>query len=249
MLFERYVKPRRNRASFTLVAPLPQLLDRANSSPSRVPAGTPRQGFYTKWGKRTLDAVSSTVGLLVLLPLFAVVALCIKTTSRGAVFYRQIRIGRNGRPFRIVKFRSMDDVTSRTPGGITVSGDKRVTKVGRILRRHKVDELPQLWNVLRGEMSLVGPRPELPKYVASYSPNQTSVLLVRPGITDPASLIYRHEEEILLRHENPEQVYRDHILPDKLARNLAYMQNISFRSDLRIILATICRSFLGNQPR
>jgi lipopolysaccharide/colanic/teichoic acid biosynthesis glycosyltransferase len=224
-----------------------------NSPPCGVPAemraGTPRQGFYARCGKRIVDAVCSAIGLLVLLPLFVVVALCIKATSRGAVFYRQIRIGQNGHPFRIVKFRSMDDVASRMPAGITVSGDKRVTRVGRILRRHKVDELPQLWNVLRGEMSLVGPRPELPKYVASYSTNQTSVLAVRPGITDPASLIYRHEEEILLRHENPEQVYRDHILPDKLARNLAYIQNISFRSDLRIILATIGRSFLGNQPR
>jgi lipopolysaccharide/colanic/teichoic acid biosynthesis glycosyltransferase len=212
-------------------------------------AVTPRQGFYPRCGKRMMDAVCSALGLLVLLPLFAVVALCIKATSRGAVFYRQMRIGRNGRPFRIVKFRSMDDLASRMPAGITVSGDKRVTKVGRILRRHKVDELPQLWNVLRGEMSLVGPRPELPKYVASYSPNQMSVLVVRPGITDPASLIYRHEEEILLRHENPEQVYRDRILPDKLARNLSYIQNISFRSDLRIILATIGRSFLENEPR
>ena len=135
--------------------------------------------------------------------------------------------------------------------GITISGDKRISRVGGFLRRYKIDELPQLWNVLRGEMSLVGPRPELSKYVENYSPEQKRVLCVRPGITDPASLAYRKEEDILSRCEDPEWAYRTVILPDKLAQNLKYIQNISFRSDLRIIFATVSRSFLlvENSPR
>jgi lipopolysaccharide/colanic/teichoic acid biosynthesis glycosyltransferase len=197
-----------------------------------------------KHGKRILDCISSATGLLVLLPLFALVAVCIKLTSRGSVFYRQIRVGKDGHPFHIVKFRSMNGVASEMSPGITVSGDERITRVGRLLRRYKIDELPQLWNVLRGDMSLVGPRPELPKYVETYSSDQRLVLSVRPGITDPASLFYRLEEEILSRCEDPERVYRMEILPDKLAQNLGYIQNISFRTDLRIILATVSRSFL-----
>jgi lipopolysaccharide/colanic/teichoic acid biosynthesis glycosyltransferase len=207
------------------------------------PESLPQQ-FYVKHGKRVLDCISSTAGLLILLPLFALVAVCIKLTSCGPVFYRQLRVGKNGRPFQIVKFRSMHGVASEISPGITVSGDTRITRVGRLLRRYKIDELPQLWNVLRGDMSVVGPRPELPKYVESYSPEHRLVLCVRPGITDPASLAYRNEEEILSRCEDPEQVYRMEILPDKLAQNLEYIRNISFQTDLRIILATMTHSFL-----
>jgi lipopolysaccharide/colanic/teichoic acid biosynthesis glycosyltransferase len=191
-----------------------------------------------------VGCVSSATGLLLLLPLFALVAVCIKVTSCGPVFYRQTRVGKGGRQFQIVKFRSMDAVASEMPAGITVSGDKRITRVGRILRRYKIDELPQLWNVLCGDMSLVGPRPELPKYVEAYSSEQKLVLCVRPGITDPASLAYRHEEEILSRCGDPEQMYQTQVLPDKLARNLAYIRRITFRTDLRIIFATMGRSFL-----
>jgi lipopolysaccharide/colanic/teichoic acid biosynthesis glycosyltransferase len=204
-----------------------------------------RQGLYAKYGKRVLDVVFSVTGLLLLLPFFVLVAACIKFASRGPVFYCQMRVGKDGRQFRVVKFRSMDSFASEMPAGITISGDKRVTSVGRILRRYKIDELPQLWNVLCGEMSLVGPRPELAKYVEAYSPDQRLVLCVRPGITDPASLAYRHEEEILSRCENPEHVYLKQILPDKLARNLAYIQDISLQADLHIIFATIGRSFLS----
>ena len=203
------------------------------------------QGFYAKRGKRVLDCVSSATGLLVLLPLFALVALSIKLTSRGPVFHRQMRVGKDGHLFPILKFRSMNGVASKMSPGITVSGDKRITRLGMILRRYKIDELPQLWNVLRGDMSLVGPRPELPKYVEVYSPEQKLVLCVRPGITDLASLAYRHEEEILSRYEDPEHVYRMEILPDKLAQNLGYIRSISFRTDLRIIFATMKRSFLS----
>jgi lipopolysaccharide/colanic/teichoic acid biosynthesis glycosyltransferase len=229
---------------------LPQLLDEGNgpdgTSPVlRASGGILFQGFYAKYGKRALDAVSSAAGLLLLLPLFALVGLCIKLTSRGPVFYRQWRVGKNGHPFQIVKFRSMDVVNSETPPGVTVLRDKRVTRFGRILRRYKIDELPQLWNVLRGEMSLVGPRPELPKYTATYSSLQSCVLNVRPGITDPASLAYRDEEEILSHHEDPEQFYMEEILPDKLSRNVAYIRSISLRTDLRIIFTTVVCSFFS----
>jgi lipopolysaccharide/colanic/teichoic acid biosynthesis glycosyltransferase len=224
----------------------PQLLEQEKSSGGIYCAGNQPQwrpqGFYATRGKRVLDCVCSAVGLLVLFPVFALVAFCIKLTSRGLIFYRQIRVGKDGRPFYIVKFRSMTDVASAMPPGLTVSGDKRITRVGEFLRRYKIDELPQLWNVLRGEMSLVGPRPELPKFVEDYSPEQKLVLCVRPGITDPASLAYRYEEEILSQYEDPEQVYRLRFLPDKLALNLWYLRDISFRSDLRIIFTTVSRS-------
>ena len=201
-----------------------------------------------KFGKRLMDVAVSVVGLLVLLPLLCIVALCIKIDSHGSVFYSQARVGKGGRHFQILKLRSMDAVSSALPAGITVSGDKRVTRVGKILRRYKIDELPQLWNVLVGDMSLVGPRPELPKYVETYSAEQRRVLSVLPGITDPATLVYRHEEEMLASCEDPEQVYRMRIMPDKLAGNLAYIQNISLRSDIRIIVETVGRSFfLVNQ--
>lgn len=228
--------------------PSPQLLEQEKDSKGIdfagiQLAGQPR-GFYARRGKRVFDCICSATGLVVLLPVFALVAVCIKLTSCGPVFYRQMRVGKGGRPFQIVKFRSMDGVASELSPGITVSGDKRITRVGRFLRRYKIDELPQLWNVFRGDMSLVGPRPELPKYVEDYSPEQKLVLCVRPGITDPASLAYRHEEEILSRYEDPEQVYRTQILPDKLAQDLEYIPAMSFRTDLHIIFATLSRSFL-----
>jgi len=201
-------------------------------------------GFYERHGKRSLDTLLATTGLILLSPLLGFLACCIKLTSRGPVFFRQVRVGKNGRPFQILKFRSMVMQSLNTDVMITVAGDLRVTTLGRVLRRYKFDELPQLWNVIRGEMSLVGPRPELPIYVSRYTPDQRIVLCVRPGITDPASLAYRHEEEILADQSDPEQFYRTNILPDKLARNRAYLQQITFRNDTRIILRTISSSFL-----
>jgi lipopolysaccharide/colanic/teichoic acid biosynthesis glycosyltransferase len=205
---------------------------------------TLRKGFYIRFGKRAFDFVFSAIGLLILTPLFAVVAMCIKLTSRGEVFFRQTRVGRDGHPFQIVKFRSMLEMASRTPPGITVSSDTRITRVGGILRRYKIDELPQLWNVFLGDMSFVGPRPELPKFVEGYSVDQRQVLGVRPGITDPASLAYRHEEEILSDSQDPEEIYRTEILPDKLSRNLSYIKEISLWNDVRIIFVTLAHSFL-----
>ena len=205
--------------------------------------------FYANHGKRALDLLSATSGLILLSPMLALMACCIKLTSRGPVFYRQVRLGKGGRQFQILKFRSMFEDASIKGSRITVAGDARVTPVGRFLRRHKIDEIPQLWNVVRGDMSLVGPRPELPDYVAEYTPEQRVVLSVQPGITDPASLAYRHEEEILAEHEDPDQYYRTRILPDKLARNIAYLQKITLRSDLRIIASTISTSFLSSGNR
>jgi lipopolysaccharide/colanic/teichoic acid biosynthesis glycosyltransferase len=205
--------------------------------------------FYAKYAKRSLDVLSATAGLILLSPIFAMVACCIKSNSRGPVFFRQSRVGKDGRPFQILKFRSMSADLSQTGLNITVAGDARVTCVGKFLRRPKLDEFPQLWNVLLGEMSLVGPRPELSIYVAEYAPEQRIVLSVKPGITDPASLAYRHEEEILAGHADPEHFYRTRILPDKLARNVQYLQNITLRNDLRIISNTILSSFqsFGNK--
>jgi lipopolysaccharide/colanic/teichoic acid biosynthesis glycosyltransferase len=200
------------------------------------------QGFYAKYGKRILDILASTAGLILLSPLLAIIACRVKWTSRGPVCYRQVRVGKDGRPFRIVKFRSMVAHASGNDSAITVAGDLRVTAVGSFLRRYKLDELPQLWNVLRGEMSLVGPRPEVPFYVADYTPEQRAVLSARPGITDPATLVYRHEEQILAAQDDPENFYRTRVLPDKLARNSVYLQDITFTNDFRIILKTISSS-------
>jgi lipopolysaccharide/colanic/teichoic acid biosynthesis glycosyltransferase len=200
-------------------------------------------GFYANYGKRALDILAATAGMILLSPVFGLVACWIKLTSRGPAFYRQIRIGKDGVPFQILKFRSMTMQASNRDLKITVAGDSRVTPVGKFLRRYKVDELPQLWNVIRGDMSLVGPRPEVPVYEED-TPEQRIVLSARPGITDPASLAYRHEEEILAAQGDPEQFYRTKILPDKLARNRAYLEKITLQNDIRIILKTISSSFL-----
>lgn len=225
-----------------------RVLDHEKSQDGLVPNsdGQPAfaNGFYSNYGKRALDIFAATVGLILLSPVFALVACCIKLTSRGPVLYRQVRIGQGARPFQILKFRSMTIQTSNKDLKITVAGDSRVTAVGRFLRRYKVDELPQLWNVVCGDMSLVGPRPEVPVYVGKYTPEQRIVLSARPGITDPASLAYRHEEEILAGQPDPEQFYRTKILPDKLARNRAYLEKITLENDIRIIVKTISCSFL-----
>jgi lipopolysaccharide/colanic/teichoic acid biosynthesis glycosyltransferase len=225
-----------------------QLLDQENggggllSDADQNPASA--GGFYAKHGKQALETLLATIGLILLSPVFGLLACCIKLTSRGPVLYRQVRVGKDGRSFQILKFRSMVMQSLDIDVMITVAGDSRVTAMGKVLRRYKVDELPQLWNVIRGDMSLVGPRPELPIYVSEYTQDQRIVLSVRPGITDPASLAYRHEEEILAEQSDPEQFYRTQILPDKLARNRAYLRQITFRNDTRIILRTISSCLL-----
>ena len=177
-------------------------------------------------------------GLLVLAPLFLMVSVLIKLDSPGAVLYRSTRVGRDGRPFTLYKFRSMVAGAALCGPAITADQDTRVTRIGRMLRRTKIDELPQLVNVLLGDMSLVGPRPEDPRYVALYSPEQRAVLAARPGITSPASLRYRSEEG-LLTGEDWEDLYVRRILPAKLAIDLDYLRRRTVWSDFGVILATV----------
>jgi lipopolysaccharide/colanic/teichoic acid biosynthesis glycosyltransferase len=194
--------------------------------------------FYQRRGKREFDCVVATLGLALLAPIFVVVALLVKLSSPGPVFYFQDRVGLNGRRFKIVKFRSMFEDADKRGLAITSSSDRRITPIGRVIRSLKIDELPQLWNVLKGEMSLVGPRPEVLHYVESYSPEQRRVLTVRPGITDPATIAYRREQELLATQTDPDRYYRDVVLPNKLNRNLEYLDRISLSYDLFLVLLT-----------
>lgn len=179
--------------------------------------------------------MASGLGLLVLSPLFFVLAVWIKCDSKGPVFYRQVRVGRNNRDFRLYKFRSMR-VGSDKKGLITIGGhDPRVTRSGYYIRRYKLDELPQLINVFAGNMSLVGPRPEVRKYVDLYTPEQMHVLDVRPGITDLASIRYRNENELLEQADDPDRYYVDVIMQDKLRINLEYVADHSFLKDIQLI--------------
>ena len=188
--------------------------------------------------KRLFDITASGLGLLVLSPLFLILAVWIKLDSPGPVFYRQVRVGRGNKDFRLFKFRSMR-VGSDKKGLITVGGhDPRVTRSGYYIRKYKLDELPQLINVFIGDMSLVGPRPEVRKYVDLYTPEQLHVLDVRPGITDMASIRYRNENELLEQAADPEQYYRDVVMQDKLRINLEYIADHSFVKDLKIIFMT-----------
>jgi lipopolysaccharide/colanic/teichoic acid biosynthesis glycosyltransferase len=195
--------------------------------------------LYVRMGKRCCDVLFAACGLLLLSPVLLVCAVLVKISSAGPVIFSQERVGRGGRRFRMVKFRSMCVDAERKGSDITARGDPRITDVGRFLRRTKLDELPQLWNVLKGDMSLVGPRPEVPQYVQLYDAQQRKVLDVRPGITDPATIVYRHEEEVLAAADDPQRHYREVVMPAKLRMNLAYLQNISFGSDVRVIFQTL----------
>jgi len=214
------------------------------------------RGLYARYGKRIFDGVGAAAGLIVLSPVFVGVALAIaissfSTRQRGAGFFSQRRIGRNGRPFSLIKFRTMAHTADGGGPAITVAGDARITSLGAVLRRWKVDELPQLWNVLKGEMSLVGPRPELESFVREYTLEQRRVLGVRPGITDPASIAYRDEEELLAKQEDARGWYRRVVLPHKLALNLDYIEDISFSGDVALIAKTMRAVFShhGRQVR
>ena len=189
--------------------------------------------------KRGLDLFVAAAALMLSVPLFALIALSIRLDSPGPVFFRQERVGRGGSVFRIHKFRTMVvDAPARGPG-ITVGADPRVTRVGRFLRRSKLDELPQLLDVLAGDMSLVGPRPELPGYVALYPPELRALVLgVRPGITDPASLKYADEATLLAAAADPEREYREVLLPAKLRESADYIRGATLASDLRVLART-----------
>ena len=191
--------------------------------------------------KRCFDVVVSLTAIVILLPLLLLIALWIKADSRGNVLYKQIRVGKGGKDFGILKFRTMRP-DSDSKGLLTVGGhDPHITKAGYVLRKYKLDELPQLFNVLAGQMSLVGPRPEVRKYVSCYSAEQLKVLNVKPGITDYASIYYSNENEILAQSAHPEQTYVQEIMPHKLALNLKYIQEAGIITDLKIIAGTVAK--------
>jgi len=196
--------------------------------------------------KRVCDVVVSSCALVVLSPLLIAIALAVRLSSPGPALYRGARVGRNGREFSILKFRSMR-VAPAPMSDITVHADPRVTPTGRLLRASKVDELPQLWNVIRGEMSLVGPRPEAPRYVVTYTAEQRDVLSVRPGVTGLTQIYFRHEER-LLNGSHPERYYRTALLPAKLEIDRYYASHHSLWLDLKIIALTVVALFRPLTP-
>lgn len=192
-----------------------------------------------------MDLVIGTLGLVVLSPLLALIALFIKADSPGAVLFLQERIGKNFRPFRIFKFRTMVEDAPQKGGLLTAGADPRITRVGRVLRQTKLDELPQLINVVKGEMSLVGPRPEVRKYVDLYRTRYARILTVAPGITDIASVKYRDESAMLSMAQNPEQEYIERILPDKLRLAEEYVDRSSVAFDMRLLGHTLLMLIWG----
>lgn len=187
--------------------------------------------------KRAFDVVCSALGLLVLGPVLLVCALLVGLTSPGGVLFRQERMGKDGKPFIIYKFRSMRQDNAGLK--ITASGDSRITPVGKMLRKTKLDELPQLWNVLKGDMSFVGPRPEVREYTDLYDKEQRQMLLVRPGITGPASIRFRNENELLDASDDPNRTYIEEVMPQKIALDLEYIPRASVIYDIRLILETL----------
>jgi len=189
--------------------------------------------------KRCFDIVLSLTAIIILLPLFLIIAIAISLDSRGGVLYKQKRVGKDNRDFYLYKFRSMYTGSEKS-GLLTIGGkDPRVTPVGCFIRKYKIDELPQLFNIIKGDMSFVGPRPEVRKYIAKYTTDQMRVLEVKPGLTDLASLEYLDESEILAHSANPEELYINKIMPDKLALNMKYIEQQSFMFDVGLLLKTI----------
>lgn len=196
--------------------------------------------------KRAMDVVLSGAALLVLWPLLLAIALAVKLDSPGPVFYRQVRVGKDGKPFRIFKFRTMVADADKMGPAITVGRDSRITRVGAFLRKTKLDELAQLLNVLPGQMSFVGPRPEVEEYVKRYTPYQRQVLLVRPGITDYASIAYRNESDLLARSADPRRMYIEQIMPAKIELNMRYLREISPVTDVKLIGRTLVAVIAGS---
>ena len=191
--------------------------------------------------KRLFDFCSSLIGLIVLMPILILISITIKISSSGPVIFSQKRVGRDGELFTLIKFRSMT-VQQESNSTATARGDVRITKIGSFLRKYKLDELPELWNVIKGEMSLVGPRPDVPGYADKLVGKDRNILKLRPGITGAASLKYANEEEILSAQENPQKYNDEVIFPDKVKVNLEYYENQSLWLDIKIIFATIFRT-------
>ncbi|HBN04480.1 MAG TPA: glycosyl transferase [Bacteroidales bacterium] len=191
--------------------------------------------------KRFFDFTSSLIGLILLSPIFIFVGIAISFSSKGGIFYKQKRVGKGNKDFTLYKFRSMI-IGADSKGLLSVGKDgkdPRVTKIGYIIRKYKIDELPQLFNVLKGDMSLVGPRPEVRKYVDLYSEEQKQILNVRPGITDISSITFRNENDLLSQSNNPEQYYINEIMPQKIALSLNYIKTRTFFGDIKLIFKTI----------
>jgi lipopolysaccharide/colanic/teichoic acid biosynthesis glycosyltransferase len=195
--------------------------------------------MYLKFGKRGLDLLGSLLGLILCLPILVLIGIWIKTTGSGPIFFRQARLGRYGQKFTLLKFRTMNFDKEIEGKQFTPGDQSQVTRCGKILRKTKLDELPELLNVLRGEMGLVGPRPEVPRYEPFFRGEFSQVLGIRPGITDFASIQYRDEEEILSRSIDPEWTYVHEILPDKLRMNVSYSKRVCLRVDLQILFLTL----------
>ena len=195
--------------------------------------------FYSLVGKRCFDLCAASFGIVAISPVLLGAAVAVALTSPGPICFRQERVGKDGKLFRIFKFRTMYVNRDTADSLLTASGDSRITNVGRWLRSSKIDELAQLFNVVKGEMSLVGPRPEVPKYVGNYNDEQRRVLSVRPGVTGPAANML--EEELLAGHADTEQFYVTTVLPAKLAIDCAYAEDFSFAGDLRLIVSTVSK--------
>lgn len=193
--------------------------------------------------KRMYDIVFSALGLLVLAPLFIIIAILIKGDSPGPVFYRQTRIGKDGKEFQIYKFRKMHEDVGDSGLNLTTTNDPRLTRIGAWLRKTKIDELPQALNVLKGDMAVVGPRPETPNYVEIYTPEQRQVLKVKPGITDYASIYFIDEGDLLEQAADTEKYYIEAIMPQKIRLNIKYIQDMSFNTDMKIIYKTFRNLF------
>jgi len=189
---------------------------------------------------RVFDCILSVIGLIFLIPLFIIISLLVELTSSGGIFFVQERVGKDGKIFKLMKFRSM--IVGKTPSSpLTIGDDKRITPLGKFLRHYKLDELPQLFNVLRGEMSFVGPRPEVKEYVDMYTEDQRNILSVRPGMTDFASIHFFKEYELLAKSENPEETYIREIMPRKIEMNMIFVKKPTLRNYFKIILLTIKR--------
>jgi lipopolysaccharide/colanic/teichoic acid biosynthesis glycosyltransferase len=210
-----------------------------HNAPGTQPVERPRRLYAA--AKRALDLAASGLGLLVVSPILLVAAIAVRLDSAGPILFRQTRVGRNFRPFSIYKFRTMTVDAPERGGQITAGADPRITASGRWLRKSKIDELPQLFNVFLGDMSLVGPRPEVPQYVEMFRDQYAAVLAVRPGLTDPASVKYRDEAEILAASSDPEQEYVQRILPDKIALSRDYIERATLASDVAILFRTLLR--------
>ncbi|MFK8038851.1 MAG: sugar transferase [Crocinitomicaceae bacterium] len=190
--------------------------------------------------KRFFDIISSITVLLVVSPFLLIISVLIILDSKGGVLYKQERIGKNLKPFYLLKFRSMKQESVKS-SKITIGNDPRITKIGTFIRKYKIDELPQLINILKGEMSVVGPRPEVKEYVDLYSEEQLKVLLVKPGLTDFASIKYFREQDLLGNSDNPHQLYIEEIMPQKLELNLKYISKMGFRTDVLVIFKTLAK--------